>query len=1772
MSALGYVFNLSGFVLLCLLAALVLRRTTVRAWQYVVFAGLGLAAALTLRSYLSPPERLLPNTSRHVLEHLGFSFRDELTLVNDRRPTDALWDARRGQLRLRAGAEGFRLEGEEFGEPIFTENEGSFVLANPAFSRSVGQSLTLRLNDTLTLRLLTRAADAEGRPYAVEWNVRGRKPDVHPLTLRQPLAVGMSLGGLLARTEATLPVPASSAAALDSAWLLRSRFVPGEKPAPDAPLTLFAPPSLWAGVQAVAVDDQPQKRPGATRFSVLLQPGQRFFFGLWGGRNREYELGHGPGGEAEWRLRFPERHYLKRGVRAGESLFLTSSPQEVTRNEQLAGYYFPWFRRDDNRHHVAANLSYGEGPARQALRLHLLGLDQNDLAPNARNTFAPGDTLRLTTARPTAARVRWLFRVADLGTENPLGAGHLMGFTLLLTALILFTVYLNPGGALSPTEALSYLLLLALLTVRSVLLWRVSTFLPTDDVTAREFAFLRGLGLRSFGWSAVGAVLFFVLVGAWKWKGSAMAAGLARWTKKHSEGLSPKSLLWLGLYGGAGAVKEASAVVEELERFGAVLLPVAAYFFIEGWSLYQLHRAGKLAPGYRGYRLLTALNALVCLGYLALSDAGFGVVFGIGLLLVALVRQLTFPDHQQGSLRGKLARFVLTLGGLFVGLTALAYLMAGVFEYTTWVVGAVGAGLLASAWVLRKRAVAFGEKTWLKPGLLAGMLALAGVAVLLLTNPLTALVQSKKHMKYRAEVLIRSADEVMAREAFRFGRGDDAKLLEAAQNQWIIQYFYEKGRFRFGEYFRLVPHFKKGSTYLTQISDLVTTRYLIGEHTEAVVVGLLVLMLLLLASALGHRNPFNWAAKLRVQVLCLLFAVGFFIWLAATNRTVFLGQDFPLLSLNSKLTVFFTYGLLLAVVLLGERAARVTDAPEYRLRRTFNPAGTAAFAWVAGLVLALGVGLVWIFEPYNANVRSFNLDGTARQLDSALDGLNPEFREFQRTHRAPSLPALVAAFDRFMAKKGPPALAGQPPFVRSAYGAFREKLVYENHPDQLIHLRRNAEGHYEFAVNRLFYNVYSPDAFNEVWQGHVLAAKGPQELHLRNRGTGRALPLPAEVARPRLAASLASAGLTDSTWNQNLRLTAVPPGWTADSLPLLLVSRTSGEQAQTQAQFLVKSGPRLLRSRDSEWAVTVRPGDVVQVQPEGGRAPVTLQFSRLDDRYLAKNVWLNGQPRFFYPLREKFLWAYHFANLVKSDFDRRPDQRHRTLRLTLDADLTTAVYDQAAEFFRETVWRGPDRHFEADRAFNLVVLDGEGRIRGLCDFKKGDPVRLDPNRLTDYRDLLTDLYLNARQRDERLLFGNRCLLRMDNGPASTFKPILYSAVTSQVNFGWSGLQFEQPNEATLGAISTLEHGGRSFSRFGGRRVKFELEAGMNLKTHDNLTYLSESTNSYNSLIVFLGSLDRPQMLGTLRHLRGASAAGSFLARGLAPDPAVNFPVFQYASQPYHIARFPDSWSNRNSLLAEGLWQNFSLPVVREHLRGPEGRNLQNPALGLDDAFFAQSTSSYRAWSFPEPSHLLLVDRDVDLFNAIVQVARGAYPVNVTPLKMAEMAGTLFSFNQRYRASLFEQRPGAWRPFAADRTWPDAAALSRFYAESVFAGMHEAVQTGTAENLLRPLREKWAGRYHFYAKTGTISGGRFRDASGRLVRDKRDKHLMLVISRNPLHNRPDLTPEALRRNRFYVLYFSFYNQSNDASWGTAANWLPRLVETVMTSPTFKSYLP
>ncbi|MBC8155540.1 MAG: hypothetical protein H7Z72_21850 [Bacteroidetes bacterium] len=1787
---LSHVFNLplfTGAIVLTALLLLLARTLSKKKPLYNLFTGLGMGAILTQWSYVNAPQRIYSNAGHHVIEHLGFSFDQRLVLANEGQPNQAIWDTKKGQFLIEGQPDGsFLLEGREFMEPLFVEKGDRFQLANPVFSTPIRQRLTIRFSDSLDVALDVKPYTSPKDPerYTISARIGGQA--FGPLPVRQTnLVSGYSVGGLIAETQLDVPNLETLVAVFDSTWLVRAQYRTDKAlPVADVPLLFFPSQELLSQVQSVIIDGRPITVPDTIRCRTRIQNDsghrQRFYCGLWTTHTPIYQLERKDNrtGRSEWTTTFPDRKYLKKLDQPDESLFVTSSTNDIATTEQPGGFHYPLFRSDTNRHHFFASLAYHEGHTRQRMGFRVISTDRIDLDTKHIDHYQTGDTIRIAGigALKGDQTTHWLFRITDLKAANPLQPWHLLTFTVVLITLIFGSIYLTPGDRLVKTEILCYLTLLAFLTVRSVLLWRTATFLPVEDVSAKVYGSLSSLGWQYFIWGGVATLGFFAIVWVWKWQGLTILTlgrkftswlsgyALARWPTG-TNGLSGWFFGWFLLYGLAYATKILST------RIGAVYSPLLVYFLTQFYLLHRQQRT-KLPEERAKIRLLFGVNWVICFAYIVVSDAGFSIVFLLFSLLYHAIKVLTFPDYPT-QYRHLWA--LLPIGAL-IGLIAFApYLLSFVFRHPAVPLASVGALLvgLAAYLAFRRPVVWLGQPRFLPVGL--GVILLI-VAFGCFSQPesFRQLLDRKSYIRYRSEVLVARPDEILQREQFKYSLGNDSKLLRAAQNQWLINYYYDKSDFNPRQYFQIQPSFQQGSPYLTQISDLVTVRYVIGEHSHLTVLLLLLLLLLLVGSALQSDIRFNLYSRLRVQGLCLLFMIGFFIWMAATNRMVFLGQDFPLLSMNSILTLLVTFSVLAMAVIFGERANAQPRSV------VFNRFGRKLMLWTFGGTLLFGI-LVLYGRMFQFDSLRFNLKPTVDQLQQSFSRLNERFAYFQREANHPageapaSIQSLINAFDASLGADKDSLFKS--PFARSAYEAYRTTLVAQNSIDNLIHLRQGSDSLYEFSVNSLYYNIYSPDNFLNGWRGSLLGTGNPRPDFLQNRASKVTYALRDASATNRFNQLTLSQSMPELRQHQNLRLTVIPNTWTVDSLPAVIVSRTSGNQPETRSQFLIKSGTDLFHSSTVHHAMLLKPGDVLQFVPADKQEAVSLQYQSQSGHYLAKNVWLNGRYQFFYPLREKFLWSHHFANLLKSRFDRQPDDAPGDVRLTIDYELTETIYRQAETYFRKTKWGKPSQPDPAEkaRAFNLVVLDDEGNIRALCDYKKGARIKIDPNRMREYQPLMASNYLNGRTSEERLLFANRCLTRMDNGPASTFKPILYGAVTSQYNFDWPGLSFGGAGLDTLAAVarqkslSLAPDKNITLHYYGGRRVKFVVEGPM-LTSHSNYRYLSHSTNTYNSEIVFLGSLDKPQLETLHRYIINGQGKPTYLAQGSSADVRFNFPYFDIWGVRYRINQFPKSWSNYNSVLATGLWENFSLPVRQEQTSGINGQQLLNVASSLDSVDFNQSYNPHKIWCFPEPSHLYLVDR-TNTHNAIVQVATGADPISVTPLKMAEMAGVLFSFNRSYQAHVVANAPATYNPLVVDRTWQGAQRLTSFYSQNLFRGMNGALTLdqdgatgqGTAHNLVGEWVMKNYPQYHFYAKTGTISGNRFGS--------KRDKHLLLVISKDKLHNRPDLTPDDLRHNRFYVLYFSFYKQSNNANWGDAAQALQSMVRTVLESPQFKSYM-
>ena len=1738
-----------------------LRKDTFYDW----FTYLGIFAIITQLSYVYAPKRIFSNASHHVIEHLGFAFENHLSLASSQNPETAVWDDKLGDLSINynPNKKSFVLNGESFFEPIYVRKKGETSLLNPVINTPIVKNLEIQLSDTLGITLSIGTKDSL-YSLSTQFNHKSYGPFLVPIN--KPLNNGYSLGGMLSRASVDAPQIATIIAALDSVYLLRRKFdKDGKSGYNDNPLLLFPSWSFIQNNPIVKIDGQQVAIPHTNKIDIELDPETTFYVGLWNTQTKIYRVNAKIDNSGELLISFPNQRYLKQLDKPEETLFLTSSSDEIANNQLVSGFYYPLIENEKNQNHFAATLTYNEGSTIEQMNFKVVNLDQNDLKKTNQIIYVAGDTIQLKTKGAIAGNnnTKWLFKIKDLKAENPLKFWHLIGFSFLVVLMIFMSIYLTPRNKQTKTEYIIYLFLITTLTIRSVLLWRVSTFVPTEEISESVYLNLTKVMFGNFKMGVWFTIGFFVCVWIWKLFAAKITNFSTKILLKTSTIFGRKSFLLLGLYVIPLITKNLG--IDQLERIGAVFLPLCVYIFNEFWFLYKLNQDKQSSVINDNYRILAVSNWVCCFSYLAISDAGFSIVFFLSTLIYWLIQLLTFPDYLKGrgnSWFAKLKhwRFVVPILILVTFIFAAPYLLSFVFLKTTWIIIGISIGLLIYAGIIFFQKQSFFKSKTVKISI-TGILVFIAVATIVFKDNIIEKIQDKNYVRYRAEVLIKTPDEIIQGEQFKFNLGNDSKLLRAAQNQWFINYYYENGVSGWlkpfinlvkGKYFQLMPSFQRGSPYSTQIADLVTVRYVIGEHSQLIIINLLILMIILILSAIDADTHFNFYSKIRVIILCLLFTVGFFIWMAATNRIVFLGQDFPLLSLNSMLTLLFTFFILFFSIAFGKLANQQENIV------SFNNLGRNIFKKVIRWVLFIAIVLISVRE-HDFSEKRFNLSATISNLKQDFTDLNEDFARFQKDNNTLNVPLakLLVDFDNTIQSNKEKLFKNS--FSRSAYEAYMKILKNSNSSQNLIHIKRGGDGMYEFAINKLYYDVSSPDLFSEAWRGNLISSNSPNTFSLLNRENGQQFTINPKQNYGSLEQELSNANTANFANNHNIRMTVVPSGWTVDSLPKILVSSTWGQQTFNQSNFSIKENGEIFRSESSPYATILNPEDIIQFVPEGKSKPITLQYKHKESLYLAKNVWLNGRYQFFYPLKNKFIWGYHFANLVKSKFDEESEKQTQNLKITIDPDLTEKIYDRAEQYFSGEKSKEAS---EQARAFNLVALDSDGKIRALSDFKQGIPFKFDPNKISEYKERFDNYYLNAQSDVERLIFGNRCLMRSDNGPASTFKPILYAAVSSQYNFNWQSLTFGGlERREKEGFIEKINNEDFQVRKFGGRNVKFTLSSS-HFMNHTNIEYISNSTNSYNSMITFLGSLDKTQINGVKRYANGLSNDSTFLVRGRSPKEEENFPDFTINNQSYRINKFPTRWDNDKSLMAKGLWENFNFPVRMEQLKNQEGKNLQNIAYDLDSVGFTKSRSANKLWSFPEPSHLYLIDRN-DLQKAIVQCATGADPINTTPYKMAEMAGTLFAFNKDFKGTVLADARQKYRTFGVDNTWEDADKLSSFYANNLFEGMNKALmEGGTAHGLVGIFLAKTYPQYHFYAKTGTISGNRYGGM--------RDKHLMLIISKNQLNGK-ELTARDLKNNRFYVLYFSFYKQSTSAEWGGATEVLRDMVKIVIESNGFQDFI-
>ena len=118
---------------------------------------------------------------------------------------------------------------------------------------------------------------------------------------------------------------------------------------------------------------------------------------------------------------------------------------------------------------------------------------------------------------------------------------------------------------------------------------------------------------------------------------------------------------------------------------------------------------------------------------------------------------------------------------------------------------------------------------------------------------------------------------------------------------------------------------------------------------------------------------------------------------------------------------------------------------------------------------------------------------------------------------------------------------------------------------------------------------------------------------------------------------------------------------------------------------------------------------------------------------------------------------------------------------------------------------------------------------------------------------------------------------MNPGPGSTFKPIVFSATSSQFNLGWQSLKI-----GDFRSYGPLDKG--RVRHFAGKTDGFKLRVlSTNYENHDVKHYLRKSTNDFNSMVLYLGAFEEDQLTNIFSN-------DTYFSRRLSANPTDNFPL------------------------------------------------------------------------------------------------------------------------------------------------------------------------------------------------------------------------------------------------------------------------------------------
>ncbi len=1396
---------------------------------------------------------------------------------------------------------------------------------------------------------------------------------------------------------------------------------------------------------------------------------------------------------------FPQRRYLSTtdGESSNTIYFTSSLMQKLNDDYQHPDHniLFELFHNVDNVNNMTpAYLSFCNGISRESIQFSLHYTDGKASVDKIKSEE------QLKGIKGINSNVSWLLSIENFRKTTPFNSTRiilLLWFVVIMSVIcIMFrSTYsaVNTSGFkryCSYPEYAVYLVLIAFLTVRLFLMWRVSVFPPVSQISIYEFGLLRNINMYNSLFYFI--VAFYIAIIGFKaimyfMRNRCITNNDSRivcWLRSKLTNILYYIPITAAFYGATLLIAKFSSFAE---RFFNILAPILIYLSIEFFIYWLYNRSySETEDKTRDYnkRALTfSLFNLACVSVLLLlNDGGFGIMFvAFGLILLPL--KLIDVNISNNNDRRLITLFIQVV------IVAIGYVFYN--KIILWLMNISNENIFGKAIIIFFIVLLFAglvvsvisSKLFQKKNILAVL-----VPTIVICGALYGFkyVTKGSHTEHRARVLLSSPDDILSN--LNVESSDENRFLQASLNDWLLGEYVDEGA-NVDSYFELSPHSRVGAMWGAQTTDIALARFIIAEHSKYLLPILFIFAFLALTLVALHFCTFNrWSRLVIIQIPLLLTVQALYIWMANTRMFIFIGQDFPFLSITSSFCVVYFLALMLIIVLITTYETSRTqslfenDGEFYNVyKKHSNVLNNFVLINVSTFILA--ALFYHNYREKESENKGYQINKLLSETSESINAINQDFLKYQQNTPIVLKENMMPVVRDYVASTNIDSLFLQTEntsvFARSLFDVYVNKLSKANSPNQLLHIRKNSGGKLVFSVKHEFYNLYLPEKHNNSWSGGIVEPNTKSTT---------------EIIQTKFS---------------DFDIYNLPDSWFPNSDKVSMIV-AKGDNVKIMS--LGNNHPINIKQDGITSAVFIREFDQVLVNDKHvDNLPIS------DRAYFARNLIVNGQRRFIYPLQSDLYWAKNFAEHVRTQKSTSLESEgdDEDVQVSLNIKLTKSLIEKLGGLGYGSV----------------IVADGDGAIKAMVDSRMEH--ELDPNDLSQINKTIEDLYMEGLQGSyaERLYFGNLNLLPLNNGPGSSQKPIVWNAVMSGYDLGyWDKLKLAKINNNHMdrsgGYYLDRYYNNVAFSnRYPFRSIQNDEGAGS--RDVDLNYYISKSSNYYHSAIVYIGSFPVHYFEakdGFTRATKDEDNTNTLFRSVKSPDKLTkdeynrSFPIMNIGKDYVSFNRSLSVDDLSSSILHKKMESNYGLYG-----------NTPNTYVNLYPSIEYKKLSNY---VYAEPSVLSVDARGQNYKSetyfyedAIRFTTTGARKVwNITPLKMAEMYGRLISQNSTYTLILEPNVKPEYTQMVIDKSWNKGNYFNSLKA--MFKGMEAVfVKGGTAANA-----QIEGDKYFVYGKTGTIN-----NVTNGV--NTEDHILATVICNMDITN---LDPKDFKDLKFYVIYTALYN--------------------------------